>query len=76
MVDEKRITEKVITCECVHAGAKVTVSTIVIHPADHLPDQPPRIVDRECSHIAECNLLDKCACPFAVGKFTTSQQQS
>ena len=70
MVNEKRMVEQVITCNCVHAGTDVEVSTVVVYPADVLPDQPARIIDRNCSHITECNLLDKCACPFAVGQLS------
>lgn len=70
MVDEKRTIEKVFTCECKHAGTKVTVSTVLVYPADHIPDTPPHILNRDCSHITECNLHDKCACPFAVGQLS------
>ncbi len=70
MVDEKRMVEEVVTCNCVHAGADVEVTTVVVYPSDVLPDQPPRIVDRDCSHLTECNLQDKCACPFAIGQLS------
>ena len=71
MVDEKRMVEEVVTCNCVHAGADVEVTTVVVYPSDVLPDQPPRIVNRDCSHLTECNLQDKCACPFAVGQLSS-----
>ena len=70
MVDEKRMVEKVVSCDCVHAGGKVKVSTLVVYPADHLPDPPPRILDRDCSHLTECSLHDKTACPFAIGQIS------
>lgn len=47
---------------CAHAGREIAIETAVVYPAEHLPDQPPRILARRCSNGIECNLLEKAAC--------------
>ncbi|MCQ3937434.1 MAG: hypothetical protein DPW18_10365 [Chloroflexi bacterium] len=52
--------EKVKYCELL--GQEIAIETEVVYPAEHLPDQPPRVTARRCSHSLECNLTDKPAC--------------
>lgn len=52
--------EKIKFCE--HIGQDVAIEKEAVYPAEHLPDQPPRITARRCSHAIECNLIDKPAC--------------
>ncbi|TAK12067.1 MAG: hypothetical protein EPO32_09815 [Anaerolineae bacterium] len=51
---------------CSHAGDEVRIETEFATPAEFLPETPPRIVHRSCSHYCVCNLHDKAACSFAV----------
>ncbi len=51
---------------CVHADSPVTLVTRVAHPADPLPDSPPRILARNCSHYCDCHLQNKSECSYAV----------
>lgn len=51
---------------CPHVQHEVCILSRVVHPADPLPDGPPRITKRECDSYAECTLHDKTACPVAV----------
>jgi len=34
----------------------------VIYPAEHLPDQPPRVNAHRCSNALICNQMDKPGC--------------
>ncbi|MDP1545587.1 MAG: hypothetical protein Q8L87_06155 [Anaerolineales bacterium] len=52
--------EKIKFCERV--GEEVSIENEVAYPAEYLPDQPPRILARRCSHALECNMLEKPAC--------------
>lgn len=52
--------EKIQYCE--RAGCEVEIQDEVVYPADILPDQPPRILARRCSHAVECNMTEKAAC--------------
>ena len=52
--------EKVKYCE--HVEQEVAIENEVIYPAEFLPDQPPRVIARRCSHSLECNMLEKPAC--------------
>ncbi|MCL4824505.1 MAG: hypothetical protein KJZ57_09840 [Anaerolineales bacterium] len=54
--------EKIEYCE--NAGREVTLETEMAYPADHLPDQPPRVIAHRCSNAEVCNLLDKAACKW------------
>ncbi len=53
-------------CTCAHAGGPVTLVTEVARPADLLPDSPPRILARNCSHYCDCHLQNKAECSYAV----------
>lgn len=66
MLGKKRTSEKVSHRYCAHAKSEITLKTKIIFPADIMPDQPPRITSRQCSHYFDCNLLDKEACTYAV----------
>lgn len=51
------------TCERI--GEVVTLECKLVYPAEHLPDQPPRVLARRCSMGLECNLLDRPACVWS-----------
>lgn len=52
--------EKIKFCE--HVEENVAIENEVAFPAEYLPEQPPRILARRCSHAIECNLLEKPTC--------------
>ncbi len=52
------------TCYCERVGREIKLETQVVYPADHLPDQPPRILAHRCSNAIECNKLDKMVCAY------------
>ncbi len=49
---------------CEHVGHEIALENEVVFPAEHLPDQPPRILTQRCSSAIECNLMDKTACAW------------
>ncbi|GAB4503963.1 MAG: hypothetical protein Fur0043_09560 [Anaerolineales bacterium] len=49
---------------CEHVGHEVALEVDVVYPAEHLPDQPPRVRARRCSNARECNLFDKPVCTW------------
>jgi hypothetical protein len=49
---------------CDHVGHEVALENEVVYPADHLPDQPARVVARRCSNAMECNQFDKPVCTW------------
>jgi hypothetical protein len=66
MVDRNRIAESKVEHFCSHANCNVVLKTTYIYPADIMPDSPPRINQRGCSHYFVCSLQDKSACVYAV----------
>jgi hypothetical protein len=51
----KRIWQVQMMKYCEHAGREIAFEKEVAYPADHLPDQPPRILASRCSNAIECN---------------------
>lgn len=49
---------------CEHVGHEVALEDEVVYPAEHLPDQPPRVTASRCSNALECNVLDKMTCAW------------
>jgi hypothetical protein len=49
---------------CEHVGHEIALEHEVVYPAEHLPDQPPRIIARRCSSAVECNMMDGAACAW------------
>ena len=47
---------------CEHVGHEIALETEVIYPAEHLPEQLPRVVAHRCSNAIACNQLDKPVC--------------
>lgn len=47
---------------CEHVGHEIALEVDVVYPADHLPEQPPRVRARRCSNALECNQFDKPVC--------------
>lgn len=52
MTEKSWIVEKMRYCE--HAGCEVSLEVEAVYPADHLPDQPPRVMVHRCSHASTC----------------------
>jgi len=52
--------EKIKHCE--HVGHDVAIENQVVYPAEHLPDQPPRVIAHRCSNAIECNMVEKSTC--------------
>lgn len=66
MVDDDRVYQTQDLKFCSHANCKVELKTTYIYPSDIMPETPPRINQRSCSHYFTCSLLDKSACTYAV----------
>jgi hypothetical protein len=59
MAEKMWISEKLQYCE--RAGCDVSLQAEMIFPAEHLPDQPPRVTVHRCSH-GDCCGDEKAAC--------------
>jgi len=60
MAEKIWVVEKSKYCERV--GREILIENEILLPAEHLPEQPPRIVARRCSYALECNLKEHPAC--------------
>ena len=49
---------------CEHVGHEIALENEVAYPAEHLPEQPPRILARRCSNAVECNLMEMTTCKW------------
>lgn len=58
----KKVWQVEKTKYCEHVQEVIAIEAEVVYPAEHLPDQAPRILARRCSKGMECNLMDKPAC--------------
>jgi hypothetical protein len=47
---------------CEHVGHEIALEAEKVYAADHLPDQPARVVARRCSNALVCNGMDKPGC--------------
>lgn len=47
---------------CEYVGHEIALETEVVYPAEHLPEQLPRVVAHRCSNAIACNQLDKPVC--------------
>ena len=47
---------------CDRTGCDVAYEVQVVHPPDIMPDQPPRIQARRCSHADQCTMADHPGC--------------
>lgn len=68
---EDRIRRDIHISTCPHCNGEATIRSVVVFPAEHLPETPPRIISRNCDQYNNCNLFDKVECPEAVGHFQT-----
>ncbi|HPO59057.1 MAG TPA: hypothetical protein PLV53_09450 [Anaerolineaceae bacterium] len=50
---------------CERAGKKVALQANLVFPAEHLPEQPPRITAHRCSNGLECNQFNSPTCTWA-----------
>ena len=63
MAQKKWQTQK--TCYCEGVGREIRLETQVVFPAEHLPEQPPRVIAHRCSNAIECNQMDRMVCEYA-----------
>jgi hypothetical protein len=45
---------------CEHVGHEIALEAEVVYPAEHLPEQAPRVMSRRCSNATVCNMIDRC----------------
>ena len=69
MQNEDRIRKATYSQFCPHARGEVRIHSVIVYPADIIPETPPRITQRSCNQYLVCNLLDKTFCPMAVTQF-------
>jgi hypothetical protein len=50
---------------CGRVGEEVQLEVDIVYPAEHMPDQPGRVMAHRCSHGLQCNLINKAACVWA-----------
>ena len=62
MAQKKWNVSKIRYCE--HVGHEIKLESLVVYPADHLPDQLPRVIANRCSNAIECNKIDKMVCAW------------
>ncbi len=51
---------------CDFVKEEVALESKLIHAADLLPDQPPRVVEYRCSRGENCNRQDHSDCPLGI----------
>jgi len=51
---------------CEFVKDEVALESKLIHAADLLPDQPPRVVEYRCSGAEKCNRFDHSDCPLEI----------
>ena len=62
MAQKKWKVSKIRYCE--HVGHEIKLESLVVYPAEHLPDQLPRVIANRCSNAVECNKIDKMVCAW------------
>ena len=62
MAQKKWKVSKIRYCE--HVGHEIKLEAQVVYPAEHLPDQLPRVIANRCSNAVECNKIDKMVCAW------------
>lgn len=50
---------------CAHAGCDVALEVSAVYPAEHLPDQAPRVTAHRCSKAMDCVMLENSTCVWA-----------
>jgi hypothetical protein len=50
---------------CDHVGCQVALEADTIFPADHLPDQKPRVIAQRCTQAIRCMVTNKPSCIWA-----------
>ncbi len=61
--EKKEVSNKVY---CEHAAQNITLNTSYVFPPEVYPETLPRINKRSCSHILDCNLMDKDSCEYLI----------
>ena len=62
MAQKKWKVSKIRYCE--HVGHEIKLESLVVYPADQLPDQLPRVIANRCSNAVEWNKIDKMVCAW------------
>ncbi|MBT3669095.1 MAG: hypothetical protein HON98_12945 [Chloroflexi bacterium] len=62
-LEKKEVTNEVF---CEHAAQNIRLKTSYVFPPDIFPDTLPRINKRSCSHVLDCNLMDKDSCEYLL----------
>jgi len=62
MTQKTWLVEKIKYCE--HVGHEIELEAEVVYPAEHLPEQAPRVLAHRCSNALECNMMEKPACLY------------
>jgi hypothetical protein len=52
-------------CYCHHVDEEVSLEAEAVYPAEWLPDGPPRLLARRCSHAIQCNLEGRSSCVWS-----------
>jgi len=47
---------------CEYVRHEIALETEVVYPAEHLPEQLPRVISHRCSNAIACNQLDQPVC--------------
>jgi hypothetical protein len=63
MAEKQWVKMKVRYCD--HAECEVALESEQVLPAEHLPEQPARIIAHRCSRGVECSLLKDPTCVWA-----------
>jgi hypothetical protein len=61
----EKIWQPIKTRYCNHAGCDVSLEAQKVYPAEHLPDQLPRILAHRCSKSMDCVLFQQATCVWA-----------
>jgi hypothetical protein len=66
MITRNRVRQEVVQKYCSHANCTVEIESILVYPAEILPETSPRMNQRTCTHYLMCNLQDKTACTTVI----------
>jgi hypothetical protein len=61
----KKVWQVEKTKYCEHLQEDVAIEVEVVHPAEQLPEQAPRVVARRCNKAIECNCMEHPACSLS-----------
>ena len=64
----KKVWQVEKTKHCEHMHEEIAIEVEVVYPAEHLPEQAPRVRARRCSKALECNCIEHPACSLSGTK--------